>query len=397
MRRPSFLFAGLAAVLVLTATPSSAGPLRWTRSPARAVYDVAVAPDGGVYAALSTRRGVALARYAAGGRLLWTRRWNGPGSGSWQPVVDVAEDGTVVWGGNIFGDCEGGGWFLEWRAPDTRVLHRYVTPGYRCGLAEMIRDVAVTDGQVIVAGFSHGCCGDPYRDGWVRAFGMDGRFRWSTDIEPPGGTPADWYDQATGLAVGAFGNLYVAGWAATERLLPDGYGGFGTPIVAKLTNGGGVLWSRRLPARTFFEDTEVSVAARGTSVAVAASVGGGYLGTRGPAPGGWVGVVDTGGTLRWDRRWDVGAGRGAVTAGVAIDRAGRVRIVGTREAGSDRGLDAYVRTVSRAGRLLGMRRLPGPETMAGTGIAVRASGYFVSGFDGVEWQERNGRLWLFDG
>jgi hypothetical protein len=363
------------------------------------MHAVTVAPSGAVYVAgqkrISISAGAQLIKYTADGRRLWSRtflptpRW----ASTVGEVVAVAPDGTVVWGGELHGQCEGGGWFLEWRGPRGRLLERYKTPDWECGRAERIRDIAVGDGIVVVAGYSHGCCSDPYNDGWIRAFGMDGSPSWETDIEPPGGTPTEWFDTATGVAMGGLGNIYVSGWAATERVT-DERGGAGTPILVKVTSGGGVLWSRRLPAK-MHQFNYASIAVRGDRVMVAAAVAGTgiYFGGRNPTSG-WIGAFDPGGTFLWSRRWDTEPNQGAAPAHLAIDGAGATWVVGTRRDLGDRRFEVFVRRFGRGGDVQGRMTIGGRFHMTGTWVAVAGDGAYVTGLRGSSrYDAHGGRLW----
>ncbi|MEX0984994.1 MAG: hypothetical protein WD096_08075, partial [Actinomycetota bacterium] len=394
------LFAVLVTLgLVGTMPRATALETTWQRRVGEAANAVAVAPDGSVYVAAQRRVsisvGAVLRKYTPGGSLVWSRTWvPTPSTASTRgEVVAVAENGTIVWGGELHGSCEGGGWFLEWRAPGGRLLHRYKTPDWRCGRAERIMDISARDGQVVVAGYSHGCCGDPFDDGWIRAFGMDGRPTWETDIEPPAGTPSAWFDTATGVAVGGLGSIYVSGWAATERITFDP--GKGTPILVKLTSGGGLLWSRRAPVKLFQFVTPIAVAARGDQIVVSAGAGGQFIGWgSGSAPSGWLGSFDAGGSLHWSVRWDDGHRQGAQPADVAIDASGTTWVIGRRRDLSDRGYDAFVRRYGPGGGVRGVLRFDGPREMAGTGVAIGPGGAYATGLIGTaSYDAHGGRVW----
>jgi len=398
--RTSLLISPAAVSLVGSIPSATAISTSWVRRAGKALEAVAVAPDGSVYAVGGRRQSITVAaslyKYTPGGARLWRRSWvPDPHASTKGEVIDVAEDGTIVWGGGLHGQCEGSGWFLEWRSPTGRLLHRYITPGWACRRAEGIVDISARHGQVVAAGYSFGCCSDPFADGWVRAFGMDGRPRWTVDIEPPAPTPSEWFDTATGIAAGALGNLYVAGWAANVRIRSDADPRLGTPILVKLSRGGAVLWSRRLPAVVRVYGARVSVAARADRVLVTAPVGGRTLVRWGsPATAGWLAALDTGGSLEWQVRWDDGPDEGASPTHVAIDAAGVAWVTGTRRDVVHRDLDMFVRRYGPGGGPLGMFHAGGPLSMRGTGLAIVDGGAVVSGARGTDWYgSRGGRLW----
>lgn len=397
----SVVLVSLAAVALVGSLPSATAlSTSWMRRAGKALEAVAVAPDGSVYAVGGRRQSITVAaslyRYTPGGARVWRRSWvPDPHASTKGEVIDVAEDGTIVWGGQLRGQCEGSGWFLEWRSPTGRLLHRYTTPGWACRLAEGIVDISARHGQVVVVGRSYGCCSDPFEDGWVRAFGMDGQPRWRVDIEPPAGTPSDWFDSATGVAAGGLGNLYVAGWAANVRIRSDADPRLGTPILVKLSRGGAVLWSRRLPAVVRTYGARISVAARADRVVVTAPVGGRTLVRWGaPATAGWLAALDTGGSLQWQTRWDDQGRQGASPTHVAIDAAGVAWVVGTRRDVAHRELELFVRRFGHSGGPLGGFRAGGPLSMRGTGLALIHGGAVVSGARGTDWySSHGGRLW----
>jgi hypothetical protein len=389
----------LVATVVLGVVPqASAVRVSWTRKVGNWAHAVAGAPDGSVYVAaqrrISISVGALLQKYAPGGALEWSRRWlPNPGFACTRgEVITVAPNGTVIWGGELFGQCEGAGWFLEWRAPGGRLLHRYKTPDWQCGVAEQIWDIAATGDQVIVAGFSHGCCGDSFEDGWIRAFGMNGRPTWETDIEPPAGTPLVWFDSATGLALGGLGNIFVSGWAATERIGPEETAK-GTPILVKVTSGGGVLWSRRAPVRVFQYLSPISVAARGDRVVMSAAVAGKGLWWRTNPTSGWLGAFDLGGGFLWGTRWQNEPKHGAQPGGVALGPDGSAWVIGTQRNLHDHDFDLFLRRYGHSGGLQDRFTVDADRDLSGTGVVVVGDRVVATGGFGSPFGAHGGRLW----
>ncbi len=396
---------GLAMVVALAPSAAAIHPV-WRRTLGTQLRAVAVAPDGSVYAVGSKRTSITaaalLVKFAPDGRRLWSRSWVPfPQASTGGVAVDVAPNGSIVWVGGLQAQCEGGGYFVQVNAPGGRLIRRYVTPGWRCSLAEAVTDVAAGDRTIVVSGYHHGCCGDIGQDGWVAGFDATAHKRWQTDVEPPS-TPAAWFDRATGVAVGHRGRIYATGWAAT-RNIPD-FGGHatGTMVVWKLAAGGGVIWATRVhgvPMPSM--DAPVVVDVRGDRLMVGSAVRGSALRWAGSRAGtdGWLGRLTTGGALVWSRTFERSRPRAAQPAQIAIDGASRTWIVGTRRDPSDRGLELFVRRYSSGGSLLGVRTLDaGVRYLLGTGIAVAAGRVYASGSTSPDgFQPRHGKLYRLAG
>jgi hypothetical protein len=223
---------------------------------------------------------------------------------------------------------------------------------------------------------------------------MNGHFLWETDIEPAGGTPNAWFDTATGVTFGSLGNLYVSGWAATERITSE-LGGAGTPLLVKVTSGGGILWAKRAPVHTREFAGNTDIAARGDRVVITAPAGPGdtiHWGS-GPAPDGWLGSFDTGGGFHWGVRWDDGDRQGAIPDGVVLNTNGTAWVVSTRRDVGDRGYDVNIRRYTPNGAVLGSFNVDQPKEVWGTGIALGLSAAFVSGYAGGGQPYGGGKLW----
>jgi hypothetical protein len=246
-----------------------------------------------------------------------------------------------------------------------------------------VRDVAVSGDLIVVAGYDHGCCGSPFQDGWVRAFDATGHRIWQADFEPPAPTPSAWYDRATGVSVDATDHVYVAGWAATKRIVDDTDTVKGTVTLQKLTGVGGVLWSKRvLGGRMPTLSESVAVSVRGSRMMVAAGIHGRGLWWGGAASDGWLGAFTTGGDPLWSRAWDATKPRGAEPWQVAIALDGSTWVVGSRRNAREHRFDLFARRYSAAGRLLGATSAGGAASTSGTGVAPVATGAYVSAVAG---------------
>ncbi|GIU97678.1 MAG: hypothetical protein KatS3mg013_1481 [Actinomycetota bacterium] len=396
----------LGTVLGTLATPAIAvvPSVTWVRTAGIVLRSVVVARDGAVYVvgdrrSSITRKGF-VAKFSPDGDLKWRRSFLPSVQASTTGVaVDLLPDGRIVWVGAVQGQCEGGGWFVEVRGPTGRLRHRFVTPGWRCSIAQQVTDVAGGPDGIVVTGFDHGCCGDASSDGWVRAFDRLARPRWRVNVEPPPPTPRGWWDRATGVAIARGGDAFVAGWAAAEPVRPGEEAPFvrGSAILARLGEGGALRWVRRIdeaPMRG--QDAVVQIAVGGGVVAVTAAVDGSGVAWRlgGRASSGWLGRFGLGGALAWSRRWDAIRPKAAEPAGVVIDGARRIWVVGTRRDLADRGLDLALRRFTAAGSPIDQVRLEGARWVRGTGIAAQGASAFVTGYLGRSpWEANGGRLW----
>jgi hypothetical protein len=218
---------------------------------------------------------------------------------------------------------------------------------------------------------------------------------WRTNVEPPAPTPHAWFDAATGISMGAFGTMFVAGWGATKPILHETSQIAGTPVLWKLTSSGGVLWSHRVRVSMPSLEAPVTVAARGNAVMVAAGVRGSSVRWGSfPPTDAWLGRFTIGGSLVWSRQWDKKNPHAAEPMNIAIDGSGATWVVGTRRTVNNRGLDLFVRRFGPRGVRLGMVSLDGTSRyLNGTGVATRfGAGAYVTGTFGNDFSH-GGRVW----
>lgn len=394
------------------APPGQAAPGRpqmaWVREVGAVMRSVATTADGSIVAvgerATSITRKAILVKMTSAGQVEWRRSWLPNVEASTHGMaVDVMPNGRIVWVGRVQGQCEGAGWFLEILGPGGALLHRYVTPGWQCSIAQSIRDVAVTDGLIVVAGFDHGCCGDTWQDGWIRAFDGKARPMWRAPFEPPAPTPASWFDRATGVAIGRQHTVYAAGWASNRYAPPgDEAATRGTPLLQKMSEHGRVLWSRRANVSVPSLDTNVALAVRGDRVMVAASVrgrgAGWYLGEERGSDG-WLGRFTPTGRFIWSRSWDTASPNAAEPGDVAIDASSVTWVVGTRRDEEDHSTNPFLRRVAKDGTLVSDQMLSdATRYMRGTGVAVRsgARGYVTGWFGRNAFESLRGTVYRFD-
>ncbi len=385
--------------LVALASPAGALEVRWKAEGGMKFTDVARAPDGALYVSGTDRRSITAAatlrKFSPTGDLLWMRHWlpsvqdSTGGEG-----VAVGQDGTVYLLGSVHGSCEGGGWFIRAYTPGGTLRWKYVTPGWQCSIAEVATDIAVGGDAVAVSGYSHGCCGDPYHDGWVQTFSRNLTRRWRANVEPPVPAPAAWFDTATGVGIGGTGNVFVSGWAATAAISDDGSPMPGTPFLAKLTEHGARLWSQRAEVSMPTMYQEVPLTTHAGRVVIAAAIEGRGVEWGMNPTAAWVGSYTTGGALEWERRWGGGRDDAVAPYGVSLNFAGRVWVSATRRDPADRGTDVVVRAYGSRGALLEWLRIDPPHRyLWSAGVASMGRGVAATGWVGHRFVANGGRLW----
>src|SRR5512141_2706578 len=165
MRRSVLSLILVGAVVAMFMPPAEALSIRWQARPGQAQKGAAIAPDGSIYTVGQERRSITaaatLTKWDAAGNVLWTRHWLPDVQASTHGVaVTVENDGTVYLLGLARGLCEGQGWFIRAYTPSGTLRWKYLTPGWSsCSLAESVTDIAVRGQQVVVSGYTFGCCG----------------------------------------------------------------------------------------------------------------------------------------------------------------------------------------------------------------------------------------------
>jgi hypothetical protein len=388
-------------VVLLPGTASAAIHVDWHLDRGIRLQAVATAPDGSVYVVGDRRISITAAAFlmkvSPAGDTIWSSSWlPNPQASTNAVAVAVLPGGNITWVGNVQQQCEGNGWFVQVNRPNGALVRRYVTPGWKCRIAETATDITATPGRILVTGFKHGCCADFFEDGWVQALDATAHRMWRTNVEPPAPTPHSFFDRATGISVGGAGSLFVAGWGATRAMLHETSPIRGTGVLWKLTPNGNVLWSHRIAAAPMPSiEAPVAIAVRGTAVLVTAGIRGADVGWRRPPTDGWLGRFTVNGSLVWSRRWDRNDPRSAEPMSVAIDASGAAWVVGTRRTVPNRGLASFVRRYGSAGGLLDKKTIGGGSRyLRGTGVATRAGGAYATSWFGNNIS-KGGRLWRF--
>jgi len=403
VRRSLLSLIAAVSLVAVSAPAASAIPLHWTAKGGRAFTDVTRGPDGSLYVAGIDRSSItaaaSLRKYSPDGSLRWTRSWvPNPQASANGLGVTVGTDGTIYLMGVVRGQCEGEGWFVRAYKPGGDLRWKYVTPGWaNCTLAEFPTDIAARGNLVVVSGFSHGCCGDQFHDGWITAFKPNLVRRFRANTEPPS-TPLGWFDTAWGVDIASSGTIFVSGWAATASIPREMSPTPGTPFLEKLDPHGHKLWSKRARASMPTMYLPVVLGLSANRAVIAAGVGGKDV-TWGFAPTtGWVASYTLTGDLRWQNRFGGGKNEAAAPTGAGIDGDGRVWLLSTRRDAGDRGTDGLVRLYSSRGKLRAKRRIdPSDRYVRTGGIAAFNTGAAATGWIGTQYQYKGGRLWRLVG
>src|SRR4051812_18324981 len=399
VRRSLLSLIAAVSLVAMLAPAASAIPVHWTAKGGRAFTDVARGPDGSLYVAGIDRSSITAAasvrKYSPDGSLRWTRSWvpypqasaNGLG-------VTVGTDGTIYLMGVVRGQCEGQGWFVRAYKPGGDLRWKYVTPGWaNCTLAEFPTDIAARGNLVVVSGFSHGCCGDQFHDGWITAFKPNLVKRFRANAEPPS-TPLAWFDAAWGVGISPAGSIFVSGWAATGAIPRETSPTPGTPFLERLDPHGHKIWSKRADASMPTMYLPVALGLSAKRAVIAAGVGGKDVTWGFPPTTGWVASYTLAGHLRWKNRFGGGENEAAAPSGVGIDGDGRVWVLSTRRDAGDHGTDGLVRLYSSKGKLRDKRRIdPSDRYVRTGGIAAFNTGAAATGWIGTQYQYKGGRLW----
>jgi hypothetical protein len=403
MRRSLLCLTVAAAFIVGLMPAAEALSVHWTAKGGRAFTDVARAPDGSLYVAGIDRSSItaaaSLRKYKPNGELRWRREWVPSAQDSANGLgVAVGSDGTVYLLGVVRAQCEGQGWFVRAYKPDGTLRWKYVTPGWQCAIAEFPTDIDVRKDLVVVSGFTHGCCGDQFHDGWVTGFTKKLDRRWRANVEPPAPTPPGWFDTAWGVGISGGGDVFASGWAATAKILNETSPTPGTPIVVKIGAHGTRIWSRRGNATmpTMFLPVALGLGRR--RVAIAAGVDGRDVSWGSSPTTGWVASYALNGDRRWSHRFAGGRDEASAPTGVAFGGRDRIWVLGTRRDAGDRGTDVFVRWYNGNGSLYRKLRIDRSDRfLRSGGIENVGFGAAATGWVGDRYRFKGGRLWRLVG
>ena len=316
------------AAMTMTSLPraTAQGSWEWRRGPGRFVEGVAVDDRGNAYITGDVPDGshfrfaMMLAKYGAGGHLLWMRSWREAGR-SWARGFDVAvaPDGGVYVGGATGKTWLEGSDSQLWKYTARGHLEWHLSPRALVGGANKIVSVAAGRNVVLAAGQTYGCCDMAIHEGWIRAYRPDGRETWSNRFEAPGvrGT----WDGIEAVELDALGRSFAAGHVDMAPQPDRTVKVDEEMLVQSLSRDGELRWSRMSHDRGVKDtDTATGVSAIEGRLLVSGSVDGSK---------GWLGRFTLSGERLWSLRWGPQM-QETTTAGVSSAAWDAAYVVGTR-------------------------------------------------------------------
>lgn len=326
------------ALLVLTATAFADVPgttvwsHTWNASPAGTVQDVAAAqaPAGGLYVTATVRKpggdiDIVLLKYAANGKRLWTRWYDGPSHGADRAGgIAAGPDGSVT----VCGSTGVAGAGLDW------IVLKYASNGTRRWAKRLSGDAGRNDRAVDIVVDSAGnavVVGSIARvktgvDWCVAKFAPNGFRRWRASMSTDGAAA----DQANAVTFTGSGRIAVAGQFTSKARGIDA-------VLAGYTSKGRLTWRQTMQGLSTSDDVLLAVAARAGRVAAVGQ-------THGPIGGADALIVSCAadGSARWDKPIDGGAAGADRFSSVAVDAGGNVIAAGGMTATAPDGSDAFV-------------------------------------------------------
>ena len=365
-----------------------------------ALFDVARAPDGSIYAAgisdqTNSSAYILVVKFDAGGHELWRRVHRPPGMVSANAsYVGVDGGGNVVVGG---GCSDGADWgvalakwnasgFLQWTA---------VRPGGAAGSVSAYGLAVGKNGSVYV-------CGS--QDGGDRAFVA--RYAAAADPSSPGKGRELWTAQVLGtapgpgasaeaLALDGAGNAYVSGSRETAAHERDAF-------LLKLSPSGSQRWLRGWDGPAHKSDGGVVIALSRGSV---------YLAANSASGDGWEGDAallkyDGSGHRRWVKTWNGGSASTNGVIDLAADGKGGLLLAvtsSTPSTGEKAALIKYTSSGRRAWQRI-FKAAAGDTSVRVSGLAVNAAGTaWITGYVSTitpvspwfarRYSSRGARLW----
>ena len=322
---------------------------------------LAVGSDGSSFLAGGTRSFgtsdliVFLLRFDANGSLVWQRTWDGPSPFFPDDVarVDVAPDGSIYVGGQTLG-VGSDALLLKFATDGSLVWQRT----YGTSTGEFGGHVAVaSDGSIYLVGSTRSS--DPNStDMFIAKFAADGTLVW----QKTWGT-TDSPEDATGVAVGADGSIYVAGSTPSTTVQ------FASDIaLLKLDPAGTLLWQRTYGAGDGVDARGgVDVASDG-SVYVA----GGFFDPRTSDLNTLLVKFAADGTFLFDRLW--GGRSGDSPEDVTVDATGTVLVAGQTNSFSVGNDDAFILRFQPDGRVIDAQTWGSANLDVGHGVDVAPGG-----------------------
>jgi len=316
-------------------------------------------------------------KYNSAGTQVWVKRYNGTGNDR-DYAYAIATDalGNVYVTGGSVGSTTGFDYLtIKYNsAGDTVWTRRFNRGGARADIAYAIAVDA--SGNVYVTGESQGTTSPHgiFEDYVTVKYSPTGVELWAAAYNGP----ASDYDGATGIAVDAYGNVYVTGTS------DGGSGGSGMPYMDYATikyNSSGILqWVHRYNnsaangndyASALRIDTAGNVYVTGKSMGVGTNYDYATL------------KINSSGTLVWLQRYN-GVGSGVDEAkSLAVNRAGEVFVTGKSYSGASADNDYVTIKYSAVGHETWVQAYNGPASGSDGANALRidsASNVYVTGY-----------------
>jgi hypothetical protein len=298
-------------------------------------------------------------KYASDGKVLWARRYDGPG-GEDDRATAVALDaqGNVYVTGSSQGKESGRDYATLKYDPDGQLLWARRDSGPKAGFDCPTALAVDAAGNATVTGYSQG--EDTGHDYLTIRYDANGNRLWTQRYNGAGNSD----DRAVAVGLDRAGNAYVTGYAHTAVNNID-------YLTIKYDPAGKELWTRRYNGHGQGADKPVALAVdpAGNVVVTGSSYGGGTAGDD------YLTVkYDTLGRQQWARRYN-GAGRGDDRAvAVALDSKGDVTITGTSDGGAATGADYLTIKYDANGRTLWEQRYNGEQNSSDRAVALAVDG-----------------------
>ena len=397
----------VAAALIVTALvgwilPAGASPLtyEWSRTIGTSLADVAT--DGTGFTVVTGELqvdeygGFLVAAYDRYGTELWQDSWKPirhEPAGTTGKAVTIGPDGNVYavgFGWHCRFGCESGGWFIRAYARDGTLRWTRQAAGWRTRPRQSeATGIDAWSGGVVITGYE-------YDDdvgatvSWLRVYGLDGRFDWTTRVRVPAATEVRVATED--VAVGPSGAIFVAGHIMVGPVEVIGLNDL-EPFVAGFTADGVRRWTRVVRERGDLDDDHaVALDVRGTTLVVAGELWRRAPGDPTPPKRGWLSSLSLQGDVRWTTTW--GGDRTTEVADVAVRSDGKVVTNGSTGGGPS-SVALVLRTFDRGGEPLGREVIdPALGGLRGTAVAVDALGASLVGIRQLRGSSENdGRLW----
>lgn len=300
-----------------------------------------------------------LRRLGDDGGLHWTTTYDA-GAGDSELVSGIAVDGRghILVAGAVHTDDEDWDIWVAAYDPAGDVQWQTVVTGEAGGEDQAVGVAAMPDGGPVVAGYV--MLEDGTTDAWVRRFDPEGAALWTDQVDGD----AAGVDVATEITVDPDGRPVVAGYQSGTDTGTDVW-------LHALDADGQPRWTTVLDGPGSGNDRATSVVVRPDGVAVAT----GAMAVPERTVDAWVGAFDAEGALLWEQLHDGPASLGDGANDVAAFDDGSV-VVGGFEFVEDEAWDVWVRRLSADGETLWTHRHAdaGQGDDLAAGIAVDEAG-----------------------